>query len=325
MTAQAYSLDQITPERVERNTTGYYDSLDVQFGGSGPEHEDFGMPLGKITLFAGSHGIGKSRFWVHIAKKVNSLRCRVMYFQGEMTVAQFVSEKLAGYKGKNFWVSNATKLEDQLKLIEKYSPQLVIVDSINSMDEYRDGMGAKLIIEGEGEKRGYRSILNSSNWNCHVVFLAQMNKNGQVKGRTELPHYVDIEFLAHNDNNHYDDIRKLACMERSGYFIVEVGKNRYGESGTWTMWEHTNEGVSLLSSWNERVAVSSEEMDEIIEQCTDPETGEVIVPGQEQKEGWFRREIRGLGNLFRCFDIAANRGPRPTKFTSWFDDTISGK
>jgi len=62
--------------------------LDWIYGGSG---RSWGLPQGKISLWSGPSGTGKSRSLITVAKNMSYMGYRVMYFQNEVTLPDFRS------------------------------------------------------------------------------------------------------------------------------------------------------------------------------------------------------------------------------------------
>jgi predicted ATP-dependent serine protease len=229
----AVNLAQVRPTTIPRVSTGI-NELDWQFGHTGGQ---WGLPLGKLTVFAGGSGTGKSRTWVEVAKGMNKAGHTILLFQGELPVPQFVSEKLGGYQSETFWVDDTDTTIEQIAAIKQYKPKLVVIDSVNTIKDYNGGYGADIMVNGGtgyGNKWhvGYRKIAEEVG--CHIVFLSQANAEGKFKGRTELPHYVDIVMSV---KPLWDD-----------FFSVSIPtKNRCGRKGTESAWCHFNWGVECQS------------------------------------------------------------------------------
>ena len=124
-------------------------------------------------------------------------------------------------------------LEGQLSAIEECNPDIVIIDSINRIVEFGSGVGKniKLIIDGNGEQRGYRDILKGRD--THVIFISHLNGEGEIKGSTDLKHLPDVLFYLKNADNNK--------------FTIQVNKNRYGRSDKESLWEKVDDGVDCLS------------------------------------------------------------------------------
>lgn len=226
---KVYRLSELTPATVERFSSGY-DELDVQFGG--------GIPRRKLSVWPAAGGTGKSRLWVQVTKGLNSEEAvfprRVLYITGENPPAEFAGEKFGGYRSDNYFIARLFSIGEIVDAILQTRPDLVVLDSVNSIVEFRGGRGARDIVEGferdnGGRQMGLRAAAEQTN--SHIVLLSQQNADGSAKGGTSLGHWVDIEVYlskVKDDNNR---------------FVVRFGKNRYGRSGTESYWLHTDEGV----------------------------------------------------------------------------------
>jgi hypothetical protein len=236
------SLDKVDPTPVERIATGH-DELDWLYGGKG---SSWGMPAGKISLWAGAPGTGKSRLAIEVAKRL----CReevVIYFQGETDLGDFASWiHKQDTTVDNFYVSESKDLEEQLEVIKDLhdnglTPSVVFIDSVNMVEEYGNGHGscAKRLIEGDEKENlsGYRDICKE--FGCHIVLISQLNKKGEASGSTVLTHLVDQVF-------------HIVPGERGdeSEFIFEPGdKIRYAKKGEsyWSTWKHLDTGVRCMS------------------------------------------------------------------------------
>jgi predicted ATP-dependent serine protease len=198
---------------------------------------EWGMPVGKISLWAGESGVGKSRLSLAVAKKL-STGCRVLYFQNEAPLGDLKSWMGDNnYNEDNFYCSDADTLKGQLTAIAEVDPLVVFVDSVNKVKDFRTGTTkyVNMVIEA------YRQVgLCSSN--CHIILLGQLNQNGTIKGSTTLPHLVDTALSVEH-----------ACKKSKKVFVVKFGvKHRYGPTDRHIMsfWEHGDSGVESISDYS---------------------------------------------------------------------------
>lgn len=203
----------------------------------------YGMPVGKISIWMGEGGVGKSRLAIHVAKKVVAKYKpnKVLYFQNEVDISTF-----AGWVGnnklENFYCSNATSLSEQIEIIKEIKPDLVFIDSINLIDEFNTGTDSsiKTIMDAYREviketNDETRKNVRSSSY-AHVIFLCQLSKDGSAKGSTALTHLSDTTITITKQNN---------C------FKMAIGdKHRYGRTGDnlYSLWRHTDAGVERISN-----------------------------------------------------------------------------
>jgi len=208
----------------------------------------YGLPVGKISIWMGEGGVGKSRLAIHLAKKVVAQsdnfgdKRTVLYFQNEVDLPTFASW-VNSREESNFYCSNSTSLSEQIEIIRKVKPDLIIVDSINLIEGFGNGSDSKVktiidayreVIKETNDEEKYRNKVSSSY--SHVIFLCQLSKDGSAKGSTALTHLPDTTVVITKEKNN---------------FKVAIGdKHRYGRTGSefYSLWKHTDTGVECISS-----------------------------------------------------------------------------
>lgn len=229
---------------IERIQTGC-DVLDWSFGHSIIEGKHvYGIPLRRLSVVAGSAGVGKSRWAIKITQNISN-QYKVLWFQNEVGDDQFGSwfNTKDVSEGRVF-VSNATDLETQISEIKEIKPVLVFIDSVNMLDDYSGG-------RGEGVKKiidAYRSLLLEIN--CHVCFLGQYTSDNKIRGGTALPHMVDVTcIMTEKDDEKIDDEflhdKNLwgGLEDRNPGKSIQliIQKNRCGPSGRRSFWVHLDD------------------------------------------------------------------------------------
>ena len=187
----------------------------------------WGLPDKAISLWAGQGGIGKSRLAVEVTKAVTKKRYKVLYFQNEMPESRFADKILAaGGLSDYLYLSESKVLAEQIKEIKEVKPHLIVIDSINMVEDFGYGSDRKV----KNVITAYEDVLMEQGG--HVIFLSQLTKKGEARGSTVLSHLVDVVF-------------KLKTAG-PGMFWFDVGnKNRYGEVGPIfsSTWDHHDTGV----------------------------------------------------------------------------------
>lgn len=231
-------LSEIKAKPIPRIKTGF-DELDYIYGYSVfSEAIYWGMPMGKISLWAGTSGIGKSRLAIDIAKMISSY-AKVLYFQTEADLEDFGSWVKDTNKYNNFYCSGESNIDNMIKIMYEVNPDVVIIDSVNEIEEFSIGSKkeTRRIINGEDGKVGLKKAINDING--HLILLGQLNADGSIKGGTSLPHLVDIALNL-----------VPADKECKSTFAVTVGiKHRYGrrDDNIYGIWYHVEEGVKCFS------------------------------------------------------------------------------
>jgi DNA repair protein RadA/Sms len=231
MSEGVFKLSEIEEEEIYRIPTGF-DALDRIYGGNdnGINYvPEYGLPLGKISVWSGPSGIGKTRIAISITSNVcNTFRFPVLMFQNEVPPSEFKY----WVKGKVnnpelYFVSNYSSLESQMEAIRQVKPRLAIVDSINMIDGFSNPTHIRDIMTK------YKEVVGKER--CHVIFIGHMNKLGDLKGNN------DVEYLA--------DIMATLIPHKNGIFILQIDKkNRYGRIGGWVAFTHTDTGIKLVCS-----------------------------------------------------------------------------
>ena len=237
MNPKVKRLSEIEAKPILRLSTGF-DDLDWIYGYSQfPGEIVWGMPIGKISLWSGTSGIGKSRLCIEVAKKQSILQTKILYFQTESTLEDFASWAKDTNDYSNIYCSGENKIDEIIKIIYEIRPNVVFIDSVNEIEEFENGnkQEARRIISGADGRPGLRQVVNDTD--CHIILLGQLNQDGKtIKGGTSLPHLVDIAL---------DLVPAYVDDElREDRFIVDVGvKHRYGKKGPYTVFQHGDEGV----------------------------------------------------------------------------------
>ena len=239
MTKQFAAISDIVPEKVKRAKSGMTE-LDWLYGYVRVNDIiSWGIPMGRISLWAGEKGVGKSRLSIALAKVLNAKGWKIVYFQTETTLEDFAGWVEGVAKPENFICSGASSVAEQIKVIRQVKPHFVFVDSVNEIDEFENGTKkeSRFLMNGDETTAGYRDICKELG-NIHVIFLCQLNQDGSIKGGTTLPHLVDINFhLVHGTNN---------------FIVKPVKKHRYGRTGPAfrSEWMHVEDGVVCTSEYS---------------------------------------------------------------------------
>ena len=208
----------------------------------------WGLPEGKISLWAAESGTGKSRLAIEVVKNMSRIysNSKILYFQTEAEIEDFAGWVPDSSQYRNVLCSGEDGIEAMIDMIYQVRPKVVFVDSVNEMSDFESGnkKEARRLIHGvigkdkKMIKPGVRKVCQDVG--CHLIFLGQLNQNGTIKGGTSLPHLVDIAL----------DLTKCDINNKGG-FDVKIGtKHRHGrkEKHICGKWLHTEAGVESVSS-----------------------------------------------------------------------------
>ena len=143
--SRAQSFDELTTSDYIRSETGLSE-LDRVLGG--------GLVLGSAVLISGEPGIGKSTLLLQICDTLGAQK-KVLYVSGEESSGQI---KLRAQRlcvtGKNLYILTETNIEKILSEAKKVSPDVIIVDSVQTMysDAISSSPGSVSNVKEEGKK-----------------------------------------------------------------------------------------------------------------------------------------------------------------------------
>lgn len=219
-----YNRNEITSIPVVRVHTGS-EELDWIYG----ETDDiWGLPMKAISLWSGEAGTGKTRTAIAVCNTMASRGMKILFFQAESDLGTF-SGKI---KYDSFRLGDSRHLDDIKKDILTDRPDIVVIDSINMIKEFKSGTAS--IIEAIIDE--FKDICRDVG--SHIILLGQLNQDGSVKGSSALPHLVDIHL-------------NIVKSKVEGLFLIKTGiKHRYGRIGASfrTTWQHIDSGVKCISS-----------------------------------------------------------------------------
>jgi predicted ATP-dependent serine protease len=219
------SLDDITDKKLVRFPCGI-NHVDMLWGFS----EDLtskGFPRGQISLLGGSPGVGKTRAMIAVCGSLTDPKkdkgFSALYWQNEFALEQFKTvAKGKIKKDAEFRCGDIHSLKGQLDELSANNADLVIVDSVQMLDEAKNRNGLERCIAA------YKTA--AIQHNCHVVLVTQLNKKDQISGSRIVEHLVDSVFLAVKDRD-------------TGGFAIRCTKNRWGMSGVQGMFRHNSTGI----------------------------------------------------------------------------------
>ena len=190
----------------------------------------WGLPTGKISVWAGEPGVGKSRAAKHLAV--------MTMISGEKRRANIE------YKVKYFYLEEGMQpLSFITDGIRTERPNLVVIDSINTIKEYAGGSEKNVILIIDE----LRKVCNETG--AHILILAQLTKEGTVRGSNVLLHLPDIVMRLRRGSINMDG--QFLANDGCFFTLETTGKHRYGPTGQKyvSLWGHLAEGVGICSDY----------------------------------------------------------------------------
>ncbi len=202
-----------------------------------------GIVLGSIVLIAGEPGIGKSTLFLQASLQLKETV--TLYISGEESEQQIKmrADRLK-IKSDHFFLLTETNTQVIFKEIKRLKPQLVIVDSVQTLQSpYIESAAGSVsqIRESASEFQRFAKETNTP-----VFLIGHITKDGNIAGPKILEHMVDT-VLQFEGDRHY------------AYRILRTLKNRFGSTSELGIYEMTGEGMRQVTNPSEILITQKEE------------------------------------------------------------------
>ncbi|MCP9751288.1 DNA repair protein RadA [Ferruginibacter sp. HRS2-29] len=202
-----------------------------------------GIVAGSIVLVAGEPGIGKSTLFLQNGLQLKDVV--TLYISGEESEQQIkMRADRLGISNENFYLLTETNTQTIFQEIKKLKPQLVIVDSIQTLQspfvESSPGSISQ-IRETAAELQRFAKETNTP-----VFLIGHITKDGNIAGPKILEHMVDT-VLQFEGDRHY------------AYRILRTLKNRFGSTAELGIYEMSSEGMRAVSNPSEILITQKED------------------------------------------------------------------
>lgn len=202
-----------------------------------------GIVPGSIILVAGEPGIGKSTLFLQAALQLQNIT--TLYISGEESEHQIKmrADRLQ-LRNDAFFLLTETNTREIFKEIKKLKPDLIIFDSIQTLQtEHLDAAAGSIsqIRESAAELQRFAKETNTP-----VVLIGHITKEGSIAGPKILEHMVDT-VLQFEGDRHY------------AYRILRTLKNRFGSTSEIGIYEMGSQGMRQVSNPSEILITQREE------------------------------------------------------------------
>ncbi|HRD57904.1 MAG TPA: DNA repair protein RadA [Ferruginibacter sp.] len=202
-----------------------------------------GIVAGSIVLVAGEPGIGKSTLFLQNGLRLKNIR--TLYISGEESDQQIkMRANRLGIDNEDFYLLTETDTKTIFQEIKKLKPELVIVDSIQTLQspfiESSPGSISQ-IRECAAELQRYAKETNTP-----VFLIGHITKDGNIAGPKILEHMVDT-VLQFEGDRHY------------AYRILRTIKNRFGSTAELGIYEMNSDGMRAVSNPSEILITQKED------------------------------------------------------------------
>lgn len=196
-----------------------------------------GMVPGSLVLLGGEPGIGKSTLVLQTVLRMHGKR--ILYVSGEESARQIklrADRLMNGAEGSEMLVLCETCLEQVFEHIEETQPDLVVMDSIQTMQ-------TESVESSPGSLSQIRECAASllryaKGGGVSVILIGHINKEGSLAGPKVLEHIVDTVLQFEGDQHHL-------------YRILRSIKNRFGSTSELGIYEMRHDGLREVSNPSE--------------------------------------------------------------------------
>ena len=201
-----------------------------------------GIVPGSLILLGGEPGIGKSTLLLQISLK---LPYKTLYVSGEESQKQIkMRAERINPKSDNCYILTETKTQNIFRHIEETEPDIVIIDSIQTLHtDYIESTAGSI---SQIRETTAELIKFAKETNIPVILIGHITKDGNIAGPKILEHMVDTVLQFEGDRNHV-------------YRILRSLKNRFGSTAELGIYEMQGSGLREVSNPSEILISHREE------------------------------------------------------------------
>jgi DNA repair protein RadA/Sms len=221
-------LSKVTTDEDHRIITGI-NEFDRVLGG--------GIVIGSLVLVGGDPGIGKSTLLLQMCRDLTARQNKILYISGEESLKQIKmrADRLGTFHGDLLLLSE-TNLDSIEDTIRKLNPEIVIIDSIQTM--YKEDIGAAPgSVSQVRETTGILMHL-AKGLGISIFIVGHVTKEGVVAGPRVLEHMVDTVLYFEGDS-------------KASYRILRAVKNRFGSTNEIGVFEMQDKGLVEVNNPSE--------------------------------------------------------------------------
>ena len=194
-----------------------------------------GIVPGSLVLIGGEPGIGKSTLSLQIPLYSKGLK--TLYVTGEESEKQVKmrAERIGG-DDSLCSIYAETRMDDILEKAAEFAPDLMIVDSVQTM--YCDNVESSAGSVSQIKEVASRLLRFSKENGIPVILIGHITKDGFIAGPKILEHIVDVVLQFEGDN-------------KGAYRIMRSIKNRFGSTSEIAVFEMTGSGLREVANPSE--------------------------------------------------------------------------
>lgn len=201
-----------------------------------------GIVPGSLTLLGGEPGIGKSTLLLQISLR---LPYKVLYVSGEESQKQIkMRAERINPENANCYILTETKTQNIFKQIEVLEPEIVIIDSIQTLhSDYIESSSGSI---SQIKECTTELIKFAKETATPVLLIGHITKDGHIAGPKILEHMVDTVLQFEGDRNHI-------------FRILRAHKNRFGSTHELGIYEMQGSGLREVTNPSEILISNKDE------------------------------------------------------------------
>jgi DNA repair protein RadA/Sms len=217
-----------------------------------------GIVPGSVILIGGDPGIGKSTLLLQATGGLSSRGLKVLYVSGEESAEQtkLRGDRL-GISHGNLYILTETCLEEIFRQIEKLKPDILVVDSIQTM--FTSALHSAQGSVSQVREVAAQLMVLSKRTKLSTFIVGHVTKAGAIAGPRVLEHIVDTVLYFEGERNH-------------PYRILRAVKNRFGSTNEIGVFEMKTMGLIEVANPSELF---------LSERPSDRVSGSVVVSSVE--------------------------------------------
>jgi DNA repair protein RadA/Sms len=196
-----------------------------------------GLVPGSLVLIGGDPGIGKSTLLLQASAALAATGRPVLYVSGEESAQQIkLRAARLGLTGDGLYLLTETNVDVIIGHIERLDPQLVVIDSIQTvyLDELESAAGSV----SQVRESAAQLMQVAKGRGISVVLIGHVTKAGAIAGPRVLEHIVDTVLYLEGDRFH-------------AYRLLRCVKNRFGASSEVGVFEMRDVGMAEVANPSE--------------------------------------------------------------------------
>ena len=195
-----------------------------------------GIVAGSLVLVGGDPGIGKSTLLLQVCQKL-SVTGKILYISGEESQTQIkLRANRMGTFTEQMLLLCETNLDTIRSAIERQNPQLVIIDSIQTM--YNEEVSSAPGSVSQVRESTHVLMQLAKGLSIPIFIVGHVTKEGTVAGPRVLEHMVDTVLYFEGDRH-------------ASYRILRAVKNRFGSTNEIGVFEMRREGLAEVENPSE--------------------------------------------------------------------------